>query len=157
MHAVSGIMFNHESPRRGEEFFTRKVTLGIANIIAGKQKVLKLGNLDSYRDWGYAPDYMRAAWLMLQQDEPKDFVIATGETHSTQEWVDKAFAHAGIEPRIEIDQNLIRPAEVNSLKGDPQRIRQQLGWEPSISFDKLVKIMVEGDINLVNGEGSHIR
>lgn len=149
MFAVSGILFNHESPRRGIEFVTRKISYNIARIKAGLQDKIHLGNLDSKRDWGYAKDYVEAMWLMLQQDQPDDYVVATGETHSVQEFVEKACAVAGIadwESVVEIDEKFLRPAEVDLLIGDPSKAKQKLGWEPKTSFDELVRIMVEADL-----------
>jgi GDPmannose 4,6-dehydratase len=148
MHASSGILFNHESPRRGLEFVTRKVTFSVAAIKLGMQKKLKLGNLDAQRDWGYAPDYVRAMWLMLQQDRPGDYVVATGETHSVRELCQIAFAHAGLdwERHVEVDEQFLRPAEVDLLIGDPSRARDQLGWKPEISFAELVRMMVDADL-----------
>jgi GDPmannose 4,6-dehydratase len=147
MHASSGILFNHESPRRGFEFVTRKITSGVARILAGKAKELKLGNLEAKRDWGHAADYVRAMWLMLQQDEPGDYVIATAETHSVQEFAEAAFARAGLDYReyVTIDPSLYRPAEVDLLVGDPTRGRSSLGWAPTIGFLGLVREMVESD------------
>jgi GDPmannose 4,6-dehydratase len=149
MFAVSGILFNHESPRRGIEFVTRKISYNIARIKAGLQDTIHLGNLDAKRDWGYAKDYVEAMWLMLQQDQPDDYVIATGETHSVQEFVEKACAVAGIsdwQSVVEIDDKFKRPAEVDLLIGDPSKAKQKLGWEPKTSFDDLVRIMVEADM-----------
>lgn len=155
MFAVSGILFNHESPRRGLEFVTRKITHNVARIALGLQKTIKLGNLDSKRDWGFAKDYVEAMWLMLQQDQPDDYVIATGETHSVQEFLEKACAAAGIsdwESIVEIDQRFMRPAEVDLLIGDPSHAKKKLGWEPKTSFDELVRIMVEADLEAVKKE-----
>lgn len=152
MFAVSGILFNHESPRRGLEFVTRKITHNVARIALGLQKTIKLGNLDSKRDWGFAKDYVEAMWLMLQQDQPDDYVIATGETHSVQEFLEKACAAAGIsdwESIVEIDQRFMRPAEVDLLIGDPSHAKKKLGWEPKTSFDELVRLMVEADLEAV--------
>ena len=151
LFACSGILFNHESPRRGLEFVTRKVTHGAASIKLGLADKLALGNLDAERDWGYAKDYVEAMWLMLQQDEPQDFVIATGETHSVRELVDVAFAHVGLDPEdhIEIDPRFLRPAEVEHLIGDASKAREQLGWEPRTSFEELVKLMVDADLELL--------
>lgn len=149
MYAVSGILFNHESPRRGIEFVTRKISYNVARIKAGLQDKIQLGNLDSKRDWGYSKDYVEAMWLMLQQDEPDDYVIATGETHSVQEFVEKACAVAGIsdwQSVVEIDEKFMRPAEVDLLIGDPSKAKEKLGWEPKTSFDELVRIMVEADM-----------
>ena len=144
-----GILFNHESSCRGETFVTRKITKAIANIKAGKQKELLLGNLDSYRDWGYAPDYVDAMYLMLQQDEPDDFVIATGETHSIRDFLDEAFEYAGLDwhDYVRIDPKYYRPAEVDYLCGDASKAKDKLGWKPKTKFKELVRLMVDGDIN----------
>ncbi|MBN2470257.1 MAG: GDP-mannose 4,6-dehydratase [Anaerolineae bacterium] len=151
MHANSGILFNHESPRRGLEFVTRKVTNAVARIHLGLQDKVYLGNLDSRRDWGFAGDYVRAMWLMLQQDEPGDYVVATGETHSVQELVDVAFAHVGLDWReyVRQDPRYMRPAEVDLLVGDPTRAGEKLGWEPNIVFKGLVELMVDADVELL--------
>ncbi len=148
LYACSGILFNHESPRRGIEFVTRKVTDGVARIKLGKADKLMLGNRDAKRDWGFSGDYVRAMWMMLQQDEPDDYVIATGETHSVQELVEVAFAHAGLDWQkyIGVDQRFIRPAEVDLLIGDPAKAKAKLGWEPSVDFKGLVHMMVDADI-----------
>jgi GDPmannose 4,6-dehydratase len=148
LFACSGILFNHESPRRGIEFVTRKVTDGVARIKLGKQDKLMLGNRDAKRDWGFSGDYVRAMWLMLQQDQPDDYVIATGETHSVQELVEVAFAHAGLdwEQHVGIDQRYIRPAEVDLLIGTPEKARKELGWTPSVDFKGLVHMMVDADL-----------
>ncbi|GAC1397259.1 MAG: GDP-mannose 4,6-dehydratase [Chloroflexota bacterium] len=148
MFAVSGILFNHESPRRGLEFFPRKVSDGVARIALGLSNTLSLGNLDARRDWGYAGDYVRAMWLMLQQDQPLDYVIATGESRSCREFVDLAFEHAGLKPDeyVKLDARLLRPADVDHLVGDASRARTELGWEPHVSFPELVKLMVDSDI-----------
>jgi len=150
MFAVNGILFNHESPRRGETFVTRKITRAVARIVAGRQKTLFLGNLDARRDWGYAPDYVRAMWLMLQQDQPDDYVVATGETHTVREFVELAFGQVGLDwqKHVEVDPAYFRPAEVDILLGDAGKARRQLGWEPSTSFAELVRIMVEADLEL---------
>jgi len=147
--AVSGILFNHESPRRGLEFVTRKVTNAAAKIKLGLQKTLYLGNLDAKRDWGYAKDYVYAMWLMLQQDAPEDYVVATGCSHSVKEWVESSFACLDLnwEKFVKIDESLIRPAEVDLLIGDSTKAREKLGWKPTVKFDELVKIMVEYDYN----------
>lgn len=149
LFAVNGILFNHESPRRGETFVTRKITKGIANILAGKQDKLYLGNLDAKRDWGYALEYMEAAWLMMQQDKPDDFVIATGESHSVKDFVEEAFKSVNLDWKkyVEIDSRYFRPTEVDSLIGDASKARNILKWEPKTKFKDLVKIMVEADIN----------
>jgi GDPmannose 4,6-dehydratase len=177
MFACNGILFNHESPRRGETFVTRKITRAIANILAGKQKKLYLGNLEARRDWGFAPEYVECQWLMLQQDKPDDYVIGTGESHSVKEFVEHAFNYAGIEIEwkgngieekgivsslasaltsalkigdvlIEIDPHYFRPTEVNFLLADASKAREQLGWEPKVKFKELVKIMVDADMEL---------
>lgn len=151
LHAGNGILFNHESPRRGETFVTRKITRAIARIKAGLQNELFLGNLDAKRDWGFAKDYVEAMWLMLQQDEPDDYVVATGETHTVREFVEKAFAHAGLDPDryIKIDERYFRPTEVDLLIGDASKARTKLGWEPRVKFDELVKLMVDADVTAV--------
>jgi GDPmannose 4,6-dehydratase len=147
MHASSGILFNHESPRRGFEFVTRKITSGAARILAGKSDTLPLGNLEAKRDWGHAHEYVEAMWLMLQQPEPDDYVIATGETHSVREFVDLAFSHAGLDYRqyVVSDPDLFRPAEVNLLLGDCSKAGARLGWKNQIRFEDLVRDMVEED------------
>jgi GDPmannose 4,6-dehydratase len=149
MHINCGILFNHESERRGLEFVTRKITDGVAKIVAGKADELRLGNLDARRDWGYAKDFVRAMHLMLQQEEPDDYVIATGETHSIQEFVEKAFAYADLDWKdyVKQDERFVRPAEVDVLVGYPEKAKQKLGWKPEVRFDELVKIMVEHDVN----------
>ncbi|MDP3779171.1 MAG: GDP-mannose 4,6-dehydratase [bacterium] len=146
--AVSGILFNHESPRRGLEFVTRKITDGVARIKLGLAKELRLGNLDAKRDWGFAGDYVEAMWLMLQQKQPKDFVIATGETHSVKEFTEAAFAHAGLDWRkyVKIDKAFFRPAEVDHLCGDASLAQKELKWKPKVDFKKLVAMMVDADI-----------
>jgi GDPmannose 4,6-dehydratase len=151
LFAASGILFNHESERRGLEFVTRKVTHGAAAIKLGLQEELALGNLDAERDWGYAKDYVEAMWLMLQQDEPDDYVIATGEAHSVRELVDLAFARVGLdpEPRVRIDPRFLRPAEVEHLIGDASKAREKLGWEPRTSFEDMVHLMVDSDLELL--------
>jgi GDPmannose 4,6-dehydratase len=148
LFATNGILFNHESPRRGETFVTRKVTRAVARIRAGLQDKLYLGNLEARRDWGYAPDYVEAMWLMLQAAEPEDFVIATGETHSVREFVVAAFEHAGLdwEPHVEIDERYFRPSEVDALLGDASKAAERLDWRPKVSFDELVRIMVDADV-----------
>jgi GDPmannose 4,6-dehydratase len=148
MHVVNAILFNHESPRRGETFVTRKITRAVARIRAGLQQQLFLGNLDARRDWGYAPDYMHALWLMMQRPEPEDFVVATGESHSVREFLEAAFSHAGLDwqPYVEFDPRYLRPAEVDNLLGDSSKARDVLGWEPSVRFEDLVRIMVDADI-----------
>jgi GDPmannose 4,6-dehydratase len=148
LFACSGILFNHESPRRGLEFVTRKVTDGVARIKLGLADSLSLGNLDAQRDWGFAGDYVQAMWLMLQQDRPADYVIATGESHSVRELVEVAFAHAGLDwqKHVKLDPALIRPAEVDQLVGDASRARRELGWAPSVDFRGLVQMMVDADL-----------
>lgn len=150
MFCTSGILFNHESPRRGLEFVTRKITNGIAKIQAGKLDKLRLGNLEAKRDWGHACDYVKAMWMMLQQEKPEDYVIATGETHSVREFLDVAFSHVGLDFRdyVVIDQQLFRPAEVQLLCGDARKAFEQLGWRPEISFEQLVKDMVDYDMSV---------
>ncbi|MCZ7543710.1 MAG: GDP-mannose 4,6-dehydratase [Anaerolineae bacterium] len=155
LHATSGILFNHESPRRGLEFVTRKVTHGVARIKLGMDSELRLGNLDARRDWGYAVDYVRAMWMMLQQDEPDDYVIATGETHAVQELCEVAFSHVGLDWRDYVvqDERYMRPAEVDLLVGDAAKAGRVLGWEPDVNFNQLVHLMVDADLNMVqNGE-----
>jgi GDPmannose 4,6-dehydratase len=151
LHASNGILFNHESPRRGETFVTRKITRAVAHIKCGLQDKLYLGNLEARRDWGYAKEYVEAMWLMLLQEKPDDYVIATGETHSVREFLDVAFAHAGLDWRkyVEIDPRYYRPAEVDVLIGDSTKAKRQLGWEPKTKFHELVKLMVEADIELL--------
>ena len=169
MFAVNGILFNHESERRGETFVTRKITLAVANILAGRQEKLYLGNLNAKRDWGYAKDYVECMWLILQHDTPEDFVIATGETRTVREFTEAAFAHAGVQlcwegegvdekgidmatgrVLVEVSPEFFRPAEVDLLLGDPTKARETLGWNPrKTSFDELVKIMTEHDMELV--------
>ncbi|MFN8392182.1 MAG: GDP-mannose 4,6-dehydratase [Bdellovibrionota bacterium] len=148
MFAVSGILFNHESPRRGLEFVTRKITDGVAKIKLGLAKELRLGNLDAKRDWGFAGDYVRAMWMMLQQDTPDDYVVATGETHSVEEFVRIAFGHVDLDWQkyTVIDPKFMRPAEVDLLIGDPGKAKKKLGWEPEVSFSQLVTMMVDADL-----------
>jgi len=148
LFACNGILFNHESPRRGETFVTRKITRAIARIVANQQKKLYLGNLDAKRDWGYAKDYVEAMWLMLQQEQPDDYVIATGETHSIREFLDVAFNYVNLkwEDYVEIDPRYFRPAEVELLLGDPTKAKQKLNWKPSVTFKELVYLMVDSDI-----------
>ena len=152
--ACSGILFNHESPLRGKEFVTRKISDAVARIKLGVQEKLPLGNLDAMRDWGFAGDYVRAMWLMLQQDKPDDYVVATGEKHSVRELVELAFDHVGLDWRayVEIDPKLLRPAEVNTLRGDATKARQELGWEPKVGFPELVRVMVDADLERVRRE-----
>jgi len=170
MHASNGILFNHESPRRGENFVTRKITYSLARIRAGLQEVLRLGNLDAKRDWGFARDYVEAMWLVLQQDEPDDYVVATGETHTVREFVERAAAIAGFDIEwagegvdetgrdrktgrtvVAIDPKYFRAAEVDLLLGDPVKARKVLGWEPRVSFDELVELMMKADLERVYG------
>jgi GDPmannose 4,6-dehydratase len=154
MHASSGILFNHESPRRGYEFVTRKITHAVARIKLGLSQELRLGNLDAMRDWGYAKDYVEAMWLMLQQDQPDDYVVGTGETHSVREFVEVAFSRVGLEWRdhVKVDENFYRPAEVQTLTGDASKARRVLGWKESVRFRGLVEMMVDADLkNLREG------
>jgi GDPmannose 4,6-dehydratase len=148
LFAVSGILFNHESPRRGLEFVTRKISDGVARIKLGLATELRLGNTEAKRDWGFAGDYVEAMWLMLQQDEPSDYVVATGEEHSVQEFVDAAFGHAGLDPASHVvqDPRFMRPAEVDHLVGDPSKARRELEWSPRTSFAELVELMVDADL-----------
>jgi GDPmannose 4,6-dehydratase len=148
MYAVTGILFNHESPRRGETFVTRKITRAVADIVSGDQDVLYLGNLDAERDWGHARDYVEGMWLMLQQDEPRDYVLGTGEAHTVREFVDAAFSYVGLDwtAHVEIDPRYFRPTEVERLRADPTRAEAELGWKPSVTFDGLVREMVEADL-----------
>jgi GDPmannose 4,6-dehydratase len=153
MHATNGILFNHESPRRGETFVTRKISRAVAAIKLGMQKELFLGNLKAKRDWGYAPEYVEAMWLMLQQDNPDDYVIATNETHTVQEFVAQAFAHVNLDWRdyVKYDPRYERPAEVDLLIGNPAKAKKQLGWEPRVRFPQLVQIMVDADLAALQG------
>lgn len=159
LFACNGILFNHESPRRGETFVTRKITRALSRILAGTQKKIFMGNLDSKRDWGYAKDYVRAMWLMLQQEQPDDYVVATNETHSIREFLDVAFGYVNLDWQqfVEFDPRYLRPAEVDLLIGDAGRAKEKLGWEPSVTFEELVKIMVDADIRAIGleppGEG----
>jgi GDPmannose 4,6-dehydratase len=154
MFCCSGILFNHESERRGREFVTRKVTDGVARIKLGLSKTLKLGNLDSKRDWGFAGDYVRAMWLMLQQTQPDDYVVATGETHTVRKLVEIAFGVAGLDwnKYVEIDPSLVRPAEVDLLIGDPAKARLKLGWKPEMTFEQLIERMVLADLARLQGQ-----
>jgi GDPmannose 4,6-dehydratase len=174
MHLTNGILFNHESPRRGRTFVTRKITAGVAKIVTGQQRTLYLGNLDAKRDWGHARDYVEGMWRMLQQDESDDYVLATGETHSVREFVEKAFHHAGLSIKwvgppgtvnevgvedgnedrvlVRIDPQYFRPTEVDLLLGDPTKAKARLGWVAKTPFDSLVKEMVEADLAMVKGE-----
>ena len=162
LHASNGILFNHESPRRGETFVTRKITRAVAHIKAGLQEKLYMGNLDAKRDWGYAKEYVEAMWRILQQPEPDDYVIATNETHSVREFLEAAFAHVGLDwqKHVEIDPRYFRPAEVELLIGDYSKAKQKLGWEPQTKFSDLVKLMVDADVDLLrrHREGKiHVR
>ena len=161
LHASSGILFNHESPRRGETFVTRKITRAVARIKAGLQDKVYLGNLEAKRDWGYAPEYVEAMWRMLQQDKPDDYVVATGETHTVQEFLEVAFARAGLDSKkhVAFDKRYLRPAEVDLLIGDASKAKQKLGWEPKVKFKQLAEIMVDADIQLLAEEraGQRIR
>ncbi len=154
LFAVSGILFNHESPRRGLEFVTRKVTHGVARIKAGEATTLPLGNLDAQRDWGFAGDYVRAMWLMLQQDQPDDYVISTSRTHSVRRFCEIAFEAAGLnwEDHVVIDERFFRPAEVDLLVGDSEKARTELGWTPEVSFEQMIVEMVESDIDLIRSQ-----
>ena len=147
MYAVNGILFNHESPRRGPTFVTRKITRAVGAILRGEQDALALGNLEAKRDWGYARDYMEGAWLMLQEERPDDYVLATGETHSVQEFLEEAFGYAGLDWReyVRIDERYFRPAEVDLLIGDASKAKRELGWEPTVRFPELVRMMVDHD------------
>lgn len=162
LFACNGILFNHESPRRGETFVTRKITRAIANILAGNQKKLYLGNLDARRDWGYAPEYVEAMWLMLQQDKPDDYIIGTGESHSVREFLEKAFSYAGLDWQkyVKIDPRYLRPTEVEFLQADVSKAKKKLGWQPKVTFKELVQIMVDADMEAVGlkppGEGCRI-
>lgn len=172
LYAVNGILFNHESPRRGKRFVTRKITRAVARIVKGKQNKLYLGNLKAKRDWGYAKDYVELMWIMLQQDKADDYVIATGETHTVREFVELAFKHAGIDIEwqgegveekgidrktgkvmVEVDPKYFRPAEVDLLIGDPSKAKKEFGWEPKVTFEELVKIMVEADLKAIDELG----
>jgi GDPmannose 4,6-dehydratase len=154
LYACSGILFNHESPRRGYEFVTRKVTDGVARIKLGLIDELRLGNLDAKRDWGYAGDYVRMMWMMLQQDKPDDYVICSGETHSVEELVQIAFDYAGLDWKkfIKIDQRFVRPAEVDLLIGDAAKAREKLGWETRVTFEEMIRMMVDNDLKMVQEE-----
>ncbi len=156
MHVSNGILFNHESPRRGENFVTRKITMGVAAIKKGKDKELRLGNLDAKRDWGYAKDYVDAMWRMLQQETPDDYVIATGETHSVREFLEEAFSTVGLhwQDYVKVDPKYFRPAEVDLLLGDPAKAKNALGWTPKVTFKELVRLMVEADLE---GDGKPVR
>jgi GDPmannose 4,6-dehydratase len=175
LHASNGILFNHESPRRGETFVTRKITMAVARIHRGLQEAFYMGNIDAYRDWGYAPDFVQMMWLMLQQEKPDDYVVATGEMHTVREFIEKSFGHVGrtIEWRgkgvdevgidtttgktvVKIDPRYFRPAEVEQLLGNPAKAKSQLGWTPEVTFEKLVKIMTDGDLRLLEKKGYEI-
>jgi len=162
IHASNGILFNHESPRRGQTFVTRKITRALARILAGKQEKLYLGNLKASRDWGFAPEYVEAMWRILQQDNPGDFAVATGQTHTVEEFLEEAFRYAGLDHRkhVEIDPKYFRPTEVDVLRGDASRARSVLGWEPRVTFTELVRIMVDADMEEAGlqppGEGKKI-
>ena len=153
LFAVSGVLFNHESPRRGIEFVTRKVTDGVARIKLGLASELRLGNLDARRDWGFAGDYVEAMWLMLQQPEPRDYVVGTGQTHSVRELVESAFGHVGLDWQryVKTDPRFVRPAEVDLLQADPSKARRELGWSPKVSFPQLVGMMVDADLVRLRG------
>jgi GDPmannose 4,6-dehydratase len=148
LHVSNGILFNHESPRRGENFVTRKITMGLAAIKKGQTRELRLGNLDARRDWGYAKDYVEAMWLILQRDQPDDYVVATGENHSVKEFLEEAFSYAGLDWReyVKVDPKYFRPAEVDLLLGDATKARKALGWKPRVSFKQLVRLMVDADM-----------
>jgi len=154
LHVSNGILFNHESPRRGENFVTRKITLGVAAIKQGRAKELRLGNLDAKRDWGFARDYVEGMWRMLQQESPDDYVIATGETHSVREFCEEAFSHVGLDWKdfVKVDPKYFRPAEVDVLLGDSSKARKVLGWEPKVTFKELAQMMVDADLE---AEGRH--
>jgi GDPmannose 4,6-dehydratase len=154
LHATSGILFNHESPRRGLEFVTRKISYTVAKIKLGMADELRLGNLDAQRDWGFAGDYVEAMWLMLQQDQPDDYVVATGETHSVREFCELAFGRVDLdwEQYVKVDEKFFRPAEVDLLVGSPAKAKRQLGWEPTTSFPELVAMMVDADVALLSGD-----
>jgi len=162
LFACNGILFNHESPRRGETFVTRKITRALAAIVAGRQEHLYLGNLDAKRDWGYAPDYVEAMWLMLQQEQPQDLVIGTGEAHSVREFLDEAFGYVGLDWQdyVRIDPRYYRPTEVDFLLADASRAQAALGWTPRVKFSQLVRIMVDADLELAGldspGDGQRI-
>ncbi|MDD3118849.1 MAG: GDP-mannose 4,6-dehydratase [Victivallales bacterium] len=175
VHASNGILFNHESPRRGETFVTRKITMAVARIHRGLQDCFYMGNIDARRDWGYAPDYVKMMWIMLQQDAPDDYVVATGEMHTVREFIEKSFAHVGrhIEWRgrgvdeiavdtttgatvVRIDPRYFRPAEVEQLLGNPAKAKMQLGWEPEVKFEQLVRIMTDGDLRLLDRPGYEV-
>jgi GDPmannose 4,6-dehydratase len=156
LHVSNGILFNHESPRRGENFVTRKITMGLASIKKGQSKELRLGNLEAKRDWGYAKDYVEAMWLMLQQPKPDDYVVATGETHSVREFLEEAFSYVNLnwQDYVKVDPKYFRPAEVDLLLGDPSKAKKVLGWSPRVAFKQLVRMMVDADLE---GQGKHAR
>ncbi|MCC7299720.1 MAG: GDP-mannose 4,6-dehydratase [Verrucomicrobia bacterium] len=170
LHASNGILFNHESPRRGETFVTRKITMAVARILRGQQKCLYMGNINALRDWGYAPDYVQMMWMMLQQATPDDYVVATNEMHTVREFIEKSFGHVGIkivwdgegvkevgknkatgDIVVRMDERYYRPAEVEQLLGNPAKAKKQLGWEPTVKFEELVKIMTDGDLKILDG------
>ena len=155
LFACSGILFNHESPRRGETFVTRKISRAVAAIKLGLQKDLYLGNMDAKRDWGYAPEYVEGMWRMLQADQPDDYILATNETHTVKEFVEEAFGHVGLEWEkfVKYDARYERPAEVDLLIGDPAKAKRDLGWEPKVRFKELVQIMVDADLEMLEGKG----
>jgi GDPmannose 4,6-dehydratase len=159
LHASSGILFNHESPRRGLEFVTRKISHGVAKIKLGQARELRLGNLDSQRDWGYAGDYVEAMWLMLQQDQPGDYVVSMGETHPVREFCELAFGHVGLDwqRHVVVDEKFMRPSEVDLLVGSADKARDVLGWKPKTTFEELVRMMVDADLALLSGELQSIR
>ncbi|MCB2155326.1 GDP-mannose 4,6-dehydratase [bacterium] len=159
MFTCNGILFNHESPRRGETFVTRKITRAVGRIKTGQQEALYLGNIDAKRDWGFAGDYVEAMWLMLQQDTPDDYVVATGETHTVREFLEIAFGHVGLDYNdyVKIDPRYFRPSEVDILLGDPAKAKKQMGWEPRVSFEGLVKMMMDTDLALANWEKDHLK
>jgi GDPmannose 4,6-dehydratase len=154
MFAVNGILFNHESPRRGEAFVTRKISKAVARIKLGLQEKLSLGNINAQRDWGFAGDFVEAMWLMLQQDVPEDYVVATGQVHSVRDFLDATFGHVGLDwtDLVETDQNLFRPAEVDLLCGDASKAREKLNWQPKVSFKELAEMMVDHDLKLARKE-----
>lgn len=156
LFTVSGILFNHESPRRGKEFVTRKISDGVAQIKLGLAKELRMGNLEARRDWGFAGDYVRAMWLMLQQNQPDDYVIATGHDHSVKDFLELAFGHVGLrwQDHVVVDPALLRPAEVDHLLGDASKAREKLGWKPSVSFEELVRMMVDADLKRYQEQGA---
>jgi GDPmannose 4,6-dehydratase len=175
LHASNGILFNHESPRRGETFVTRKITMAVARIHRGQQDTMYMGNIDAFRDWGYAPDFVRMMWMMMQQEKPDDYVVATGEMHTVREFIEKSFAHVGrtiawrgkgVEEEgvdtstgnvvVKIDPRYFRPAEVEQLLGNPAKAKRQLGWVPEVAFEQLVKIMTDGDLRLLDKKGYEI-